>query len=480
MVREASSLDRQGRVMEAIGAYERILQQWPALASCWYNLAVLQRKAGNFTAALAAYQQALDRSVNRPEEVHLNRAVIYADFLRQDAAAEAELVKALALNPRYLPALLNLGNLHEDLGRREAAASVYEAALTIDAQCFTALARLANLKVAASADDSLIRRLRQSVAKPGIDPADRALLGFSLGRLLDGCGDYAAAFEAYAAANNDSRASAAPGAGSYDRGDYERYIDRLIAAFPGVTRAVPRRGGPPTPIFICGMFRSGSTLIEQLLARHPRVTAGGELDMVPRAATELLAPFPQSMASVSVPRLTALADGYLERLAQVFPGAAYVTDKRPDNFAYIGLIKTLFPEAKVVHTVRDPLDNCLSIFFLHLDQRMSYALDLEDIGHHYRHYLRLMAHWRAVYGPDIVDVDYDAFVREPEPVARRLLEFLGLDWDDRCLSQAPIEGAVKTASVWQVREPIYQRASGRAKNYVRQLSRLRELLAQPL
>ena len=480
MVREASSLDRQGRVMEAIDAYEHVLKRWPALASCWYNLAVLQRKAGNFTAALAAYQQALDRGVKCPEEVHLNRAVIYTDYLRQDAAAEGELARALALNPRYVPALLNLGNLHEDLGRRDAAASVYEAALAIDAQCFIALARLADLEVATGANDVLIRRLRQALAAPGVAAADRALLGFSLGRLLDGCGDHAGAFEAYTAANRDSRASVAPSAGIYDRGGAERYTERLIAAFPAVTRTAPRHDGPPAPIFICGMFRSGSTLIEQLLARHPRVTAGGELDWVPRAATELLSPFPESMASVSAERLETLADGYLQRLAQVFPGAAYVTDKRPDNFAYIGLIKTLFPGAKVVHTVRDPLDNCLSIFFLHLDQRMSYALDLEDIGHHYRQYLRIMAHWKALYGPDIVDVDYDAFVREPAPVARRLLEFLGLDWDDRCLSQAPIVGAVKTASVWQVREPIYRRASGRSKHYARQLSRLRELLAQPL
>jgi hypothetical protein len=224
------------------------------------------------------------------------------------------------------------------------------------------------------------------------------------------------------------------------------------------------------------MFRSGSTLVEQLLAGHPRVTAGGELDFLPRIAHEVLAPLPKSTVAVPPPRLQALAAQYIDTLATLFPTAEFVTDKRPDNFLYIGLIKQLFPEAKIVHTIRDPLDNCLSIFFLHLDQRMSYALDLMDIGHHYRGYQRLMAHWKALYGADILDVSYDALVREPKPVTETLLAFLGLDWDERCLTVSPAGQAIKTASVWQVREPLYQRSSGRARHYARELDELRDYL----
>jgi hypothetical protein len=182
------------------------------------------------------------------------------------------------------------------------------------------------------------------------------------------------------------------------------------------------------------------------------------------------------MGSVLTSRLEALAARYLDTLAALFPGAKFVTDKRPDNFVYIGLIKTLFPDAKIVHTTRDPLDNCLSIFFLHLDQRMSYALDLMDIGHHYQQYLRLMAHWKAIYGADILDVSYDAYVREPQPVAEGLLAFLGLEWDERCLMPAPAGRAIKTASVWQVREPLHRRSSGRARHYASQLDALRAYL----
>ena len=238
--------------------------------------------------------------------------------------------------------------------------------------------------------------------------------------------------------------------------------------------------GRPPPIFICGMFRSGSTLTEQLLSSHPGVTSGGELDFLPRHVAGELAPFPESMASISPEHIASLATRYLKELAHLFPGAAHVTDKRPDNFLYIGLIKSLFPDAKIVHTTRDPLDNCLSIFFLHLDQRVSYAFDLMDIGHYFREYHRLMAHWKRLFGADIFDFNYDTFVREPQPTAARLFEFLGLGWDDRYLAFPQSGRAVKTASVWQVREPLYSRSSGRARHYAQQLAGLRGYLSDLL
>jgi tetratricopeptide (TPR) repeat protein len=475
MAREAASLDRQGRVTEAILAYQRALGRRPDSPNSWYNLAVLQRKAGQFEQSLASYQQALDRGIARPEEAHLNRGVIYADHLRRHDAAEREYRSALALNPVYIPALLNLGNLCEDLGLREAARESYERILEIDARHWQALARVANLQTVADRGDSLVQRLRDALDQPcaTTTAADRAELGFALGRLLDGCGAYAEAFEVYGAANRESRAAAPPGAAVYDRAFEEQFVDRLIAASPAGVSAPRAALPPPVPIFICGMFRSGSTLIEQVLGRHPRVSAGGELDLIPRFAGEALAPYPESLARVSAGRLRSLALNYSEFLTATFPGAEFVTDKRPDNFAFIGLIKRLFPAAKIVHTRRDPLDNCWSIFCLHLDQRLSYALDLNDTGHHYRQYLRLMAHWQALYGADIFDLDYDAFVREPKPLAERLLAFLGLEWDDRCLGPSPAGNAIKTASVWQAREPIYQHSSGRARHYSRQLTRLR-------
>ena len=468
-MREAARLRAAGRAEEAIGAYERLLARAPDLPDSWYNLALMQRQTGRYEAALQSYQAALDRSVSRPEEVHLNRAVIYADHLRRDAEAERELAAALACNPSYVPALLNLGNLHEDRGSRDEARALYERCLAIEPGALEALARLAGLGKAESAEDAMIARLNGAIASPRATAAERASLGFALGRLLDGCGAYDAAFEAYAQANRASRES---GRGAiYDRRAQEKFVSQTMKRFAAGHPQASGAGGA-APIFICGMFRSGSTLLEQVLAAHPRVTAGGEIDTLPGFVRKALSPFPAAMANVDADKLATLAAEYRVGLARTFPGAERITDKRPDNFLYIGLIKSLFPDAKIVHTVRDALDNCLSIYFLHLDHGMAYALDLLNIGHYYRQYRMLMAHWKSLYGADILDFDYDRFVHAPRGEAERLLDFCGLEWDEAVLSFHRVQNAVKTASVWQVREPLYARASGRARHYARQLAPL--------
>ena len=481
LVRTAQLHEQQGRIAEAITAYHELLTRWPDRPESWYNLGVLLRKVRQFPAALACYQQALARGVQQPEEVHLNRGVIYSDFLHQYEAAEHELNCALAANPTYVPALFNLANLHEDLGRRAAALATYEKLLQIDPHNAQVLARHAGVTTVTGSDDPVIGRLQREVANPNTSAADRASLGFALGQALDSCGAYEAAFDAYESANRFSRASAPPQLGRYDRRTEEEFIARIITAFPTAQVAAERPAqhslpGVLQPIFICGMFRSGSTLIEQLLAGDPRITSGGELDILPRLVTERLAGFPESLAARSPEQLAQLAAEYRSSLALAFPQATWVTDKRPDNFLYIGLIKRLFPTAKIVHTTRDALDNCLSIFFLHLDQAMGYALDLLDIGHHYLQYARLMRHWKDLYGADIIDVSYDAYVRNPEAEARRLFALLGLEWTGQTHLQNTSTHAVKTASVWQVREPVYQRSSGRSRNYARQLSTLRAYL----
>jgi len=448
------------------------------LADCWYCLAVLQRKARLFKSALESYQRALELGIKRPEEVHLNSAVIYADDLREEAAAERELRAALVLNPAYVPALLNVANLHEDRGERDAALSVYRQILEFDPESPQALARCANMQTFASSQDPLIVQLRRTMDLPRVTAGERANLGFALGRALDACADYDAAFDACVAANRDSRSSAEPGTGTYDAPREERFIDRLISAYPAPIDPtgidLPAR---PRPIFILGMFRSGSTLLEQLLAGHPQITAGGEIDVLPYLAQTSFAPFPEAAAAAPVPKRGLVAAQYIETLRTLFPAAEWVTDKRPDNLLYVGLIKSLFPNAKIVHTTRDPLDNCLSIYFLHLHQGMSYSLDLMDTGHHYLQYRRLMKHWKALYPLDIIDVNYDTLVRRPRETVEAVLNSLSLGWDERC-SGVPAAGrTIKTASVWQAREPLYQRSSGRARHYLRHLAQLQAYLA---
>ena len=468
LLTQASALRAAGRVGEAIAAYQRLLAANPELPGSWYNLGWLQKQARHFEDALASYRQALDRGVDEPEEVHLNQAVILSDHLSRPEDALAELEAALALNPIYVPALLNLGNLHEDRGDRAAASDAYQRALAQQPGNALALARLAGVS---DADDELIERVRAAIAQAQTSPAEKADLGFALGRLLDQAGDYDAAFEAYAEANRASAASYGPKFRGYDRSAQEQLVDRLIAAFP--VPAQPRESSEgQAPLFICGLFRSGSTLVEQILAGHSRVAAGGELDLIP-ALVARIQPYPEALEAADPAMFERLRRTYLAGLPAGGSGKI-VTDKRPDNFLHIGLIKAMFPEAKIVHTQRDPLDNLLSLHFLHLDPAMAYALDLEDAAHWHGEYRRLMAHWKALYGDDIHDVDYDQLVREPRPVVERLLAFCGLEWEDQCLAFHSGERVVKTASVWQVRQPLYTRSSGRWKNYERHLRPLIE------
>ena len=185
LLRQAMQFEGAGRLSEAEAAYQRLLAREPALPDSWYNLAVLQKKLGHFDAALVSYSQALHHGVTQPEEVHLNRGVIYSDCLRQDAAAESELKTALSRNPNYIPALLNLANLCEDLGKRDEALALYERILALEPNYYEALARYASLKGVAGADDPLVARVKQAIAQPGATAADKASLGFALGKVLD-------------------------------------------------------------------------------------------------------------------------------------------------------------------------------------------------------------------------------------------------------------------------------------------------------
>jgi tetratricopeptide (TPR) repeat protein len=464
----------RGDLAEAILAHERLLCRYPAHADSWYNLGFLLHRARRYDAALGAYQQALERGAAGPEEIHLNRAVILAEQLGRVDLAEAELGRALERSPRYVPAWINLGNLHEQRGDRTRALQAYEAALAIEPRQALALARLANvMSPAGDAFERLVGRLRLALQRADLRADERADLGFGLGKALDALGSYDEAFEAYAAANRASRASAGTQGPRYDPAAHERFVDALIRAFPGAPAPIDGPPGPKPPVFICGMFRSGSTLIEQILASHPRVTAGGEIDLLPEIAAQHLGRWlreprvPAAQADVR-----ALAGRYLAGIAQRHPGADLLTDKRPDNFLYIGLIKCLFPHAKIVHTTREPIDNCLSVYFLHLSHAMPYAHDLLDIAHWYRQYRRLMAHWKAVFGPDIHDVHYDALVADPRPAIAGTLAHCGLDWDEACLEFHRTPTVVATPSAWQVRRPLYRQSSGRWRHYERHVQPL--------
>jgi hypothetical protein len=217
-------------------------------------------------------------------------------------------------------------------------------------------------------------------------------------------------------------------------------------------------------VFILGMPRSGTTLTEQIIASHPLVHGGGELAGVPQQITKATREAQQAGAGVGFPGWVPLfeeeifgelAQGYLDYINELNTDALRVTDKMPHNFQNIGLIAAMFPNARIIHVMRDPVDNCLSCFQQNFAMPHTYSTDLTDLGHHYREYRRLMAHWRKVIPNPMYEVQYEELVADQERVSRELIAFCGLDWDDRCLEFNKKKGAVKTASVWQVRQPIY-------------------------
>lgn len=461
-------------------SYRELLARQPDLPDDWFNLGWLLRQQGDGQAALQAYAEALRRGVSGPEEVHLNRAVIFNELLRDDAAAESELRQALALAPRYLPALLNLGNLHEELGRRAEAIDCYRQLLDRCAGAgppqyrLPALARLAHLVPPADVHDPALRALEAAAQQSDAAIDDRVAVLFALGRACDHLGLRERAFAAFAAAN----ALAATQAPRYDPGQAERQTAAIIDTFPRPEPQRPNTRNWRTPLFIIGMFRSGSTLLEQVLAGHPAMHPGGEIEFLPRLMKSELHPFPLAVRELVPAQFGVLAERYGQALHQQFGAALaagrWLTDKRPDNWRLVGLIKRMFPDARFVNTVRDPRDIGLSIWTQHLDLRqLPHASDLAAIGHHQGEYRRLLAHWRTLYPTDICDFDYDAFVRAPRETLEPLLQWLGLSWHEDCLAfHARREHSVRTASYWQVRRPLYGEASGRWRHYAEYLQPL--------
>ncbi len=468
----ADELLAGGRWGEAASAYRAILAWRPDYADAWFNLGYALRRQGHFEQALDSYAAALRCRVRQPEVAHLNRAAILTHHLHRDDEAESELQAALVLAPGHPPSLLNLGNLLEERGERAAAIDCYRRLLASDhadaaTYALDATARLLQLEPPVDLQDPLLARARAAACTTSEygDPA-RATLMFSLGRACDALGEVDEAFAAFTAGKQLAHRGHRP----YDPANDRLRTQALIASTSGKEPVSASRMPSPEPLFICGMFRSGSTLLEQVLAAHPAVTTAGELELLPRLVAGPLAPFPASLAKLDAAQCAALAADYhaslRARLSDRAEGRRYATDKRPDNYLLIGLMKRLFPRAKILHTQRHPLDNALSIHMQHLNPRVfDYAGSLTGIGHHYGEYRQLMAHWKTLYPDDILDFDYDAFVSKPDASLRLLLDFLELPWHPSCLDFHQLRNPVRTASHWQVRRPLYAEASGRWRLY---------------
>lgn len=324
---------------------------------------------------------------------------------------------------------------------------------------------------------ALILRLLEQSAYAGA--ADERGLRYAAAALLDSVERYDEAFE-------QARLAGILRGVRYQADAVESGIDRQIAYF---TRAkihdLPHAThGSEKPMFIVGMPRSGTSLVEQILATHPSVHGAGELDWMFSVATAAMQKlsrdgwndFPQYFDRLSVESANNLAEIYLRPLLALDPQALRITDKMPLNFLHLGLIALLFPESRIIHCRRDPLDTCLSCFMTDFAGGNEFAYDLASLGHFYRQYERLMEHCKSALVIPILETPYEQLVCDPEPNTRRLLEFAGLPWDPSCLRFHENDRFINTASNEQIRRPMYQSSVGRWKHYDKHLAPLRKAL----
>lgn len=404
------------------------------------NLALAQRLHGDLDAAIATYEEVLRLRPGNPwsmaglAEIHESRR----DYDRVVAIIDPELKKP-DVNPHVASVF---GRISKRIGRQEEAADL----------------------------------LRKLVAQPSMPKQFRSLLAMSLGQVLEDLGEYDEAFAAYKLGNDLYE-------GKFDQSKYHAILDEMIDTFSAERFKVLPRGSDRTdlPVFIVGMPRSGTSLVEQIMASHPSVFGAGELpdiiSMAGRMQTTLgvKALYPRCLVDVTQQQIDGLARPYLEHIRSLGgEHALRVTDKMPHNFAHLGLIALLFPGSRVIHCRRNPIDVCLSCYTTQLSPVHTYATRLEWLAGAYREYRRLMEHWESILDIPYTQVVYEEMVADQEAQTRRLVDFIGLPFDERCLSFHESARVINTASVDQARKPIYKSSVARWKKFEKHLGPLIE------
>jgi tetratricopeptide (TPR) repeat protein len=448
-------LDAQGRQHEALAAYRRAVALDPDFAEAHEGLANLLYLQGHAAEAADHYREAAEAQPESPSGRRSRAWLLFEGG--QPTEAEACLRQSLSADPDNSGLHHLLGNVLNQMGRFDEAMESFDRAIAADKRhvmSFEALVRARKVT-----DRTLVARMEALLAAGGLSDHKRVSLHFALGKALDDLGDYEAAMSHFDAGNRLKRQWA-----RFDREKLARFVDSTIRLYPRDVISRSRGAGSESalPILIIGMPRSGTTLLEQIVSSHPDVAAGDELtfwsDTIQHLGEVPLTPGP----------LGRIAAEYLALMRRIGPSAARVTDKMPENFRWAGLIHATFPNARIIHCRRNPPDTCLSIYFTHFNLGHEFTYSRDDIAFFYRQYARLMAHWRQVIPADrLLEIDYEELVSNRERVTRRLIAFCGLDWHKSCLAPERNPRTVKTASLWQARQPVYSRSVERWRNYER-------------
>lgn len=498
----------RGKLSQAAVCFREAIKHAPGYALAHKNLGTIYQLQGKLGRAVSSLRHSLELAPEDPqgqaslgelllqreqheEAMHCYRAAVEMDpslveawiglgaTLQHDERLDDALDsyrRAFELAPDNEAALYGLTSILELRGRYEEGLSLARSALKkgdLRDDVIVAYARLLR-RVGQAAD--AITLIEPMVKSREAEGKSWPRLDYTMGDLHDEAGNHERAFLYYSRANNATRKD-------FDPVAHRRGVGAIIQYFTQAKlKALPRSSEKTDrPTFIVGMPRSGTTLVEQILAAHPAVHAGGELTRVfflARDMSTIVAskhPYPDCLDEISPEILDRLASEYLRD----FPGLAHryerLTDKLPANFLNLGLIELLFPGARIIHCKRDRLDTCLSCFFQNF-RSQSFSHDLIDIGVYYSQYRRMMRHWESVISLPILEVHYEELVQSQETQSRRLLEFLGLEWDPACLNFYQSDRIIKTTSYAQVRKPIYTSSIGRHRHYMPRLQPLVDAL----
>ncbi|MBM4195510.1 MAG: tetratricopeptide repeat protein [Gammaproteobacteria bacterium] len=461
---------------------ERLLERAIAIASDFtaalLDLGRLRKEQERYAEALQCFDRALALEPDNPQVHYLRGSTLASAALTREAVAAYE--RCLELRPAHAGALLGIGHLHKTEGRAADAVAAYKSCIDARPDGGEAWWSLANLKTYRFGAEE-IAAMEARLAGGGLTVQSEVNFLFALAKAHEDRGEYGPAWERYRAGNDRQRTEV-----SYDPVHTEMTNDRLVEVFDAEFLAARAGNGlrDAAPIFIVGLPRSGSTLLEQILASHSQVEGTSELPYLSRVALSLNRrradglQYPEALHDATDAELRALGEAYVghARLHRRTAKPRFI-DKNPNNFPHVGLLALILPDAKIIDARRHPLDAALGCYRQLFARGQAFTYDLNEIGEYWLQYQRMMDHWAAVLPGRVLTVQYEDVVADLAGQASRLVEFCGLPWEDGCLRFHETERAVRTPSAEQVRQPIYADAVGRWRHYEPHLGELLEVLA---
>jgi tetratricopeptide (TPR) repeat protein len=463
------ALAQLSQYSDAEAEFRRAIGIKPSLPDAYFNLAGVLEVTGRYHEAEVPLRKALKL---KPSYVEA-RLRLGSSFVLMGRLGEARdcFERALRVAPRNPQALVGMGQTEALMGRFVEAEALYRRALEVDNSEFHAWAALAWLRKMTPADSGWLKRAEELVDS-GLATIDESTMRFAIGKYYNDVEDFGRAFRSYERANELHKLRAEP----YNTEAHVRYVDDMVRVY--TSEAVGRIGtggsNSERPVLVVGMPRSGTSLVEQIIASHPAAAGAGELNFWTTVVRKHETVIRQQL--LDEPLRKKLATEYLRLLAGHSDSALRVVDKAPANTDYLGLIHSVYPKARMIYLRRDPIDTCLSCYLQQLQPALNFTMDLRDLANYYRQHKRLMGHWRSVLPPEtLLEVPYEELVVDQEKWTRRILEFLDLPWDERCLEFHKTERAVTTASAWQVRQKVYTSSVQRWRNYKKFIGPLLEL-----